>query len=87
LWINRFNWKFLDKVSPKTLIVAFLGTKIPFWLPIIKKVLIRQGNAVIVTENFITLYGGNEPIEIPVADRELGQQIKDVLVSWLDELS
>ncbi len=53
----------------------------------IRKILVRQGHAVTVTENTITLYGSNEPIELSVPDRELGQQLKDTLASWVDEQS
>ncbi len=56
-----------------------------FWLPIIKKVLVLQGNAVTMTNATITLYGNNEPDELSVADNELEQQLKDALVNWIDE--
>jgi hypothetical protein len=62
-----------------------LNTKIVFWLPIIKKVLVLQGNAVTMTNATITLYGNNEPDELSVADNELEQQLKDALVNWIDE--
>ena len=44
-----------------------------------------QGNAITVTEDIITLYDNHESVELFVADRELGQQLKDTLLNWLTD--
>jgi hypothetical protein len=87
LCINRFSQNFLDKISPKKFVKAFLDRKILFWLPIIKEVLVRNGYPITITEDTVTLYVSNECVQLSFPDRELGQQLKDALVNWMDESS
>jgi HEAT repeat protein len=85
LFIHRFKWKLIDKLSPEKFFRAFLDTKMPSWLPVIKLALILQSNAATMTNDTMTLYGNNESVELTVADIELRQKIKDVFINWMDE--
>jgi hypothetical protein len=83
---NLFKWNFWRKLSPEKVVRAFLSTKISFWLPIIKEVLIKQGCGITVAENNVVIYGSKEPVELCFLDKELGQQLYDHLKNCVDKL-
>jgi hypothetical protein len=43
--------------------------------------------AITLTANTVTMYGNKEVVELPFSNRELGQQLQDYFINWLEKSS
>ena len=83
--IENSKWFLSENMPPQIFMQAFLDTKSPLWLPIIKTVSIRNGYGITLTENTVVVYGSKEPVKLNFSNRELGQQLQNYFMNWLDK--
>jgi hypothetical protein len=88
LFENIKNGKLGDlrTVPPDEFMKVFLHTKNTLWLPVVAIVALLQGNAVIITDNTIVVYGNKEPVQVPIPNEELRRQLVEAFVHQTEEL-
>jgi hypothetical protein len=78
----RSKWSLRKEISPEKFVRAFFETKISCWIPIIKKVLIKQRCGIIVTQDAVVVYGNKEPVVISFRDEKFGEELRVFFGNW-----